>query len=43
MTNGVKDSRHPKLLDYRPIGRRRPIRPLKRPLDEYSCEAEIDY
>jgi hypothetical protein len=37
----LEDIRYPKqLLDYRPNGRRRPGRPLKRLLDGYSREAE---
>jgi hypothetical protein len=33
--------RDPKqLLDYRPIGRKRPRQPLKRLQERYDCEAE---
>jgi hypothetical protein len=36
----MEDIRYPKqILDYRPIGRRRPGRPLKRLLDGYNREA----
>jgi len=34
----MEDIRYPKqILDYRPIGRRRPWRPSKRLLDRYEC------
>jgi len=40
----LEDVRYPKqLLDYRPIERRRPGRPLKRLLDGYSHEAETGH
>jgi hypothetical protein len=34
---------YPEQLDYRPIDGRRPGRPLKRPLDGYSREAETGH
>jgi len=40
----MEDFRYPKqILDYRPIGRRTPERPLKRLLDGYSREAETGH
>jgi len=38
----ISDTKN-KLLDYRPIGRRRPGRTLKRPLDGYSSEVGTGY
>jgi hypothetical protein len=36
--------RHPRqLLDYLPVGRRRPVRPLKRPLDGHSRVAQTNH
>jgi hypothetical protein len=40
----MEDIRYPKqLLDYRPIGKRKPRPPLKRPLDGYSRESETGH
>jgi len=40
----LEDIKYPqRLLDYRPIGKRKPSRPLKRPLYGYNCEAETGH
>jgi hypothetical protein len=39
----MEDIEYPKLLDYRPVGRRRPRRPLKTPLDGYNRETETGH
>jgi len=42
--NRMEDVRYQKqLLDSRPVGKRRPGRSLKRPLDGYNREAEVGH